>query len=95
MMTVVCTLSVTPRGALQVDGATEIAVPQVGRITVTLTFTFDDDTTPEPFDPMASLVVEYAQAVTVRAHERGTAGPCKRTQDGPGKGPTTRTALIS
>jgi len=86
---------VTPRGVLQVEGATEIAVPQVGRITVTLTLTFDGDTTPEPFDPMAILVVECARAVTVRASERGTAGPRKRTQDGPRKGPTTRTVLIS
>ena len=60
----------TPRGALQVDGATESAVPQVGRIPVPLPFTFDDDTTPEPFDPMGILVVEYARAVTVRARAR-------------------------
>jgi hypothetical protein len=86
---------VTPRGALQVDGATEIAVPQVGRMPVTLPLTFDNDTTPEPFDPMGILVVEYARAVTVRARERGTAGPCTRTQDGPRNGPTTRTVLIS
>ena len=83
----------TPRGALQVDGATESAVPQVGRIPVPLPLTFDNDTTPEPFDPMGILVVEYARAVTVRA--RGTAGPCQRTQDGPRNGPTTRTVLIS
>jgi len=62
---------VTPRGALQVDGATESAVPQVGRIPVTLPLTFDDDTTPEPFDAADTIMrTETLRALLATLSER-------------------------